>query len=372
MRGLTYQGPSSVEVREVPDPRLPDEHGAVVAVDLAGICGSDLHIYAGHGFSPDTGYCLGHEAVGRVVELGRAVTGLAVGDRVLVAASVGCSFCAECRRGRVSRCPAPPVAPGTVACYGLSHALPGSQAEAVAVPHAATNLVPVPDGLSDEDAVVLTDNAPTAWYGARRARIQPGDSVVVVGLGPVGLMCIQAAYALGAARVFGVDPVPERRAKAAVMGAEPVVLPDPVTGIEANADPVPTASAKHAEKAAKAALREATGGGADVALEAVGADATIALAIGAVRTGGRVSVVGVSQNKAFPLHMQAAQVRELEFAIGLCSVQYELPTLFALAAGGRLRPADVVTHRLSLSEAPEGYRLMSGRLDGVSKVVLTP
>ncbi|GAA5171069.1 alcohol dehydrogenase family protein [Pseudonocardia eucalypti] len=364
MRGVTYRGPSSVEVRSVPDAALPDEHGAVVAVDLAGICGSDLHIYAGHGFSPDTGYCLGHEAVGRVVELGRAVTGLAVGDRVLVAASVGCAFCAECRRGRVSRCAAPPVAAGTVACYGLSHALPGSQAEAVAVPHAATNLIPVPDGLSDEDAVVLTDNAPTAWYGARRARIQPGDSVVVVGLGPVGLMCIQAAYALGAARVFGMDKVPDRRDRAAAMGAEPVAPPE-------GPDPDRGSAAK-AGKEAKAAIRAATGGGADVALEAVGADASIDLAIGAVRTGGRVSVVGVSQNKAFPLHMPAAQVRELEFAIGLCSVQYELPTLLALTAAGRLRPAEVVTHRLPLSEAAEGYRLMSTRSAGVSKVVLTP
>ncbi|HEY1967422.1 MAG TPA: alcohol dehydrogenase catalytic domain-containing protein [Pseudonocardia sp.] len=348
MRGLTYQGPSSVRVLEVADPEPPGEFGAVVRVSTAGICGSDLHIYHGHGFSPDTGYCLGHEAVGTVSALGDRVTGLSLGDRVLVPASVGCSSCRHCRTGAVSRC-LNAAELGTVGCYGLSHALPGSQAEAVAVPHAATNLIPIPDSLSDDAAVVLTDNAPTAWYGARRARIAPGDTVAVIGLGPVGLMSVQSAFALGASRVFGVDLEDSRLAMAETLGAVPVAAQD-----------------------AKQAIRVATGGGVDAAIEAVGADSTIALAISAVRAGGRVSVIGVSQNKAFPLHMQAAQVRELEFAIGLCSVQYELPTLFALAAGGRLRPEAVVSHRLPLSEGARAYQLVASREGAVSKVVLDP
>ena len=348
MRALTYQGPDHVAVVEVADPKPPDEYGAVVRVQSAGICGSDLHIYHGHGFSPDLGYCVGHEAVGTVEALGSRVDGLAVGDRVLVPASVGCSACRPCRTGLIARCETA-VRGATVPCYGLSHALPGSQAEAVAVPHAATNLVPVPDGLSDVDAIVLTDNAPTAWYGARRGRITPGDTVAVIGLGPVGLMAVRAAQVLGAAQVFGVDLVASRLARAAELGAVPVE-----------------------SAGAKDALRAATGGGVDVAIEAVGADASIALAISAVRAGGRVSVIGVSQNKAYPMHLMAAQVRELEFAIGLCSVQYELPTLLALTAGGRLHPGEVVSHRLPLSEGPDAYRLLASREDGVSKIVLDP
>lgn len=346
MRALTYQGPAQVAVMDVADPVPPDAHGAVVRVSTAGVCGSDLHIYHGHGFSEDTGYCLGHEAVGSVLAVGSAVTGLVEGDRVLVPASVGCTSCRHCRAGQVSRCPHVNRL-GTVACYGLSHALPGSQAEAVAVPHAETNLIPIPATLSDDDAVVLTDNAPTAWYGARRARIQPGETVAVIGLGPVGLMSVQSALALGASRVLGVDLVPSRLERAAAFGAEPVAATD-----------------------AKQAIRAATGGGVDAAIEAVGADQTIALAISVVRTGGRVSVIGISQNKAFPMHLPAAQLKELEFAIGLCSVQYELPTLLALTAAGRLRPAEVVSHRLPLSAGAEGYRLLASREDNVSKVVL--
>lgn len=348
MRGLVYAGPRHVSVATVADPVVPGEHGAVVRVAAAGICGSDLHIYHGHGFSSDTGYCLGHEAVGEVVEVGGAVTSFGPGDRVLVPGSVGCSTCAACRSGDVLRCSNLSFGE-TISCYGLSHALPGSQAEMVAVPHAETNLVPVPPQISDEAAVLLTDNAPTAWYGARRARIAPGDTVAVIGLGPVGLMAVQAAFVMGAARVVGVDRVPARLQRAAELGAEP---------IEADS--------------AKADIRTATAGGTDVAIEAVGSDTTIALAISAVRQGGRVSVVGVSHNKAFPLHMQAMQLKELEFAIGLCSVQRELPTLVNLTAAGRLKPEAVVSHRLPLSQGVEAYRMVSERAAGVCKVILDP
>lgn len=348
MRALTYQAPDEVAVVEVADPVLTDEFGAVVRVTTAGICGSDLHIYHGHGFSSDIGYCLGHEAVGTVAAVGSRVDTFAVGDRVLVPASVGCSTCRQCRIGLIARCENA-VRGDTVPCYGLSHALPGSQAEAVAVPHAATNLVAIPPELSDADAVVLTDNAPTGWYGARRGRITPGDTVAVIGLGPVGLMAVQSAFVLGAATVYGVDPVASRLDRAAELGAVPIEEAD-----------------------AKGAIRAATGGGVDVAIEAVGADASIGLAISAVRSGGRVSVIGVSQNKAYPMHLMAAQVRELEFAIGLCSVQYELPALLSLTAGGRLRPAAVVSHRVPLSDAADAYRQVAARDDGVSKIVLDP
>lgn len=348
MHALTYQGPDDVEVIEVPGAVLPDDLGAVVRVDAAGICGSDLHVYHGHGFSDDLGYTLGHEAVGEVIEVGEQVRRFAAGDRVLVAASVGCAFCATCARGHVTACENRRQ-PWKEYCYGMSHRLPGSQADAVTVPHADVNLFHA-DGISDRAALALTDNAPTAWYGARRARIKPGDTTVVIGAGPVGQLAIQSALLQGAARVLIVEPVAHRRDAAVRVGAEPVDAADP-----------------------KAHIRELTSGeGADNVIEAVGLDATIALAISAARRAGTVSVVGVSQNDSFPFRMQAAQTKELKFSVGLCSAQRELPTLLSLTASGRLDPASVVTHVMPLEAAKRGYELVAGRADCVGKIMLTP
>ena len=344
MRALTYHGPYDVRVESIADPRPFNDESAIVAIRACGICGSDLHIYEGHGFSPDLGFCVGHEAVGEVVEVGAAVRQFRVGDSVLVTASVGCNSCGPCRAGYVLGCEL-----GRSGCYGLGALLPGSQAELVAVPAADGNLMRIPDGVSDDAALVLTDNAPTAWYGARRARIEPGDVVAVVGLGPVGIMSVLAAQIMGASRVLAIDLVEERRVAAAALGAEPV-----------DGDP-------------RVVVRELTNGrGADVVLEAVGADATIDLATKIAARGARVSVVGVNQNSAFPMHMALAQFNELEFSIGLCSVQRELPALLALTQSGRLHPEVVVTHHLPLSEGDEAYRLFHSRADGVGKVVLDP
>lgn len=344
MRALTYHGPFDIRVESIPDPQPFDAEGAIVAVRACGICGSDLHIYEGHGFSADLGFCVGHEAVGEVVAVGAAVSRFGVGDSVLVSASVGCNACGPCRAGYVLGCER-----GRSGCYGLGAVLPGSQAEFVSVPAADGNLVLIPDGVSDDAALVLTDNAPTAWYGARRARIEPGDVVAVIGLGPVGIMSVLASQIMGASRVLAIDLVDERRAAAAALGAEPV-----------DGDP-------------RLAVREMTGGrGANVVLEAVGADATIDLAMKIAARGARVSVVGVNQSNAFPVHMALAQFNELEFSIGLCSVQRELPTLLALTQSGRLHPEVVVTHHLPLSEGPAAYERFHARADGVGKIVLDP
>lgn len=349
MRAATYQGPGAVEVTEVPDPIVADELAAVVQVAAAGICGSDLHIFEGHGFSDDLGFTLGHEAVGIVVDIGSRVSRFAIGDRVLVAASVGCVLCPTCAAGHVTACEHRRQS-WKEYCYGMSHRLPGSQAEFVAVPHADRNLFTVASEVSDDAALVLTDNAPTAWYGARRAGVSPGDTVAVIGAGPVGQLAVQSAFLQGAARVLVVEPVEHRRAAAVAVGAEPVDVADP-----------------------KVDIRQLTKGeGADAVIEAVGLDATIALAISAARHGGRVSVVGVSQNDAFPLRLQAVQTKELQFSAGLCSAQRELPILLALTAAGRLNPAVVVSDRLPLGQAAAGYAKLAQRAPGVGKITLRP
>ncbi|KAA0085584.1 alcohol dehydrogenase [Mycolicibacterium sp. P9-64] len=347
MRAVTYQGPDEVTVDDVKDAELPDSLGAVVQVTAAGICGSDVHVFRGRGFSDDVGYALGHEAVGVVVEVGVGVRRFAAGDRVLVSASVGCAFCAACATGHVTACAHRREA-WKHYCYGLSHGLPGSQAEFVAVPHADVNLYTAPAEVSDDAAIVLTDNAPTAWYAARRASVGPGDTVVVIGGGPVGQMAVQAAFLQGAARVLIVEPLEQRHAAAVALGAEAVDAADP-----------------------KSHIRDLTSGeGADAVIEAVGHDETIALAISAARHAGRVCVVGVSHNDAFPFRMQAVQTKELQFSAGLCSVQRELPTLLALTAAHRLAPAAVVSHHLPLADAAAGYALLADRVEGVGKIVL--
>ena len=345
MRALVYHDPHDVRCDSVPDPDPRGADGAVVRVARAGICGSDLHIYEGHGFSPEPGYVVGHEAVGEVVEVGSAVTRFSVGDRVLVPGSTGCARCAACRRGEVFLCEN-----GETGCYGIGHALPGSQAEAVAVPAADTGLWRIPEAISDDDAVILTDNLPTAWYGARGAGIEPGDCVAVVGLGPVGICAVQAAFAMGASRVFGVDLVAERRAHAETLGALPLDAADP------KAD----------------ALAQTGGRGVDRVIEAVGADATIQLSLDLVRRGGSVSVVGVNQTRSFAFDMALAQVKSFSFRIGLCSVQAELPALVPLVESGRIRPSAAVSHHMKLAEGAEGYRLFAAREAGVRKVLLTP
>ncbi|SDP72161.1 Threonine dehydrogenase [Streptomyces sp. cf386] len=348
MKALTYHGRHDIRYGDAPDPAVTSPTDAVVQVTAAGICGSDLHIYGGSPFSPELGYTPGHECVGVVVETGGQVTRFKPGDRVLVPASVGCAHCRSCAAGFTARCER--AKSSTELCYGVSPQLPGSQAQALAVPYADVNLVHLPEDISDEAAVVLTDNAPTAWYGCRRARIQPGETVLVIGLGPVGLMAAQSAFAMGAARVLGADLVAERRAFAATLGVEPVEGED-----------------------VRAAIRDMTGGrGPDAVVEAVGSDSTIELALKAVRQAGRVSVIGVSQNKAFPFHMGLAQIKELEFAIGLCSVHYELPPLIALTRAGRIKPEVAVSHRFALSEGPAAYELFAGRADGVRKILLDP
>ncbi len=345
MRALVYHGPEDIRFDRVDDPTPRDLDGAVIRVDRAGICGSDLHIYGGHGFSPEPGYIVGHEAVGEVVEVGSGVRRFSVGDRVLVSAATGCASCEPCLKGNVTRCEK-----GQMGCYGLGHALQGSQAEAVSVPCADTGLRLVPEGISDDQAVLLTDNLPTAWFGARRAGIQPGDTVAVVGLGPVGLCAVASAFAMGASRVFGIDLVADRRRHAESLGAEGIDSDNP-----------------------KERVQELTGGmGVDRVIEAVGADATISLALSLPRNEGSVSVVGVNQNTHFDCNMALMQVRSLSFHIGLCSVQAELPALIPLVQSGRIPTTEMVSHHMGLSEGAEAYRRFAAREDDVRKIMLDP
>ena len=214
MKALRYHGARDIRFEAMDDPTPQSDRDAIIKVEGCSICGSDLHIYHGHGFSEDKGFCVGHEAVGEVVEIGRGVHRLKVGDKVMLPAAVGCGGCRSCLAGNVANC-----AFGLGACYGLSARLQGSQAEAVRVPAADMNAVPVPAGISMDQALMMTDALATAWYGARRAEIKPGSGVAVIGLGPIGLMAVDSAFVMGAHVVYAIDPIAERRALAKAAGA---------------------------------------------------------------------------------------------------------------------------------------------------------
>jgi len=343
MKALVYHGPKDIRYESHSDPKLVEVTDAIVKVGLCSICGSDLHIYHGQGFSADTGYCVGHEAVGEVVEVGRGVRRLRVGDSVMVSAAVGCGSCARCLAGQVELCQT-----GLMGCYGLSKNLEGCQAELLRVPMADFNAAPIPEGLTPTQGLMLTDNMATAWFGCRNARIQPGQRVAVVGLGPIGLMAVEASLVMGASAVYAVDLNPARRAIAQSLGA------------------IPLDSAE-----APARVGEATHGQmADCAVEAVGADATIALAINLVGRAGHVSVVGVNQNMSFAFPMALAFFKGLHFAIGVCGVPQYWPELVALIQQQRLHPERFVSHTLPLADGARAYDLFDRKAEGALKMVL--
>lgn len=346
MRAVVFHGPYDVRVDTVPDASLGDERSALVRVTRASICGSDLHPY--HGIMPMLpGVVIGHECVGVIEDVGRDVRRFAKGDRVIVPGVIGCGDCDRCRRGYVVGClrTADKV-------YGFSLDLPGGQAEAIRVPHADANLFPSPPQLTDEQVLFLTDILPTGYYAAQNAAVRAGQTVAVVGCGPVGLFAIMSAQLFGPARIFAIDRVDYRLEQARRLGAVPV---DASRG-----DP-------------RDALLQATNGeGADAVIEAVGAADTVRLAFDLVRIGGVLSVVGVLLDAEFPFPMGTAFIKDLTFRIGLVDVPRFVPVLLPLIESGRLDPTSLITHHLPLAETPRAYELFDQRLDGCLKVALTP
>ena len=330
-------------MEQVPDPELPGPGGIIITVERTAICGSDLHLF--HDAPTGTGIQLGHEAIGTVHEAGPAVRTHSVGDRVLVSGVIGCGLCGPCLAGLPNVCLA-----GKSAAFGTVPDLPGGQAEAMAVPFADTFALRIPEGVGDEEAVLLTDILPTGYLGAARADIRPGSTVVVVGLGPVGIMALQCARLFGPARILAIDMVPERLARAERMGAEP---------IDARVAP------------GSQQVLAATGGrGAESVIEAIGADATVVDAISCAATGGTVSVVGVNLTMDLAFPMGLVFLKSLTLRTIFAPVPSTWSALVPLVQAGRFSLADTFTHHMGLSQAAEAYQLFDSRRDGVLKVLL--
>lgn len=337
-----------ITCEQLPDPALIDEYGAVVKTTLCAICGSDLHPY--HVDLGRPAYSIGHEAVGEVVEVGREVRQFAVGDRVLLTATLSCGRCKPCQEGRVVLCESYP----NFRALGQSLVgIGGAQAEGVSIPTADYNMVRLPDDLSDEVGLMLTDTLGTAWMAARRARIGSGDVVAVIGLGAVGLQVIMCAIAMGAERVLAIDLLADRRQIAVGLGAEAVNDSDANHGV----------------------MELTKGLGADVVIDSNGGPITTQLAIDLLRRGGRVSVVGISEQLTVPFPIKTATAKNMEFHAGICSAQMEVPHLMRELQRGTLNKQTIsklFTHRMGLSEGPDAYAFFDQRKDGVLKVALDP
>jgi 2-desacetyl-2-hydroxyethyl bacteriochlorophyllide A dehydrogenase len=349
MRAIVYHGPRDIRFETVPDPSLQAPDDALVRVTRTGICGSDLHVV--HGMPlPDRGFALGHEFVGVVEDVGAAVRRFRKGDRVLASCTAGCGRCVPCRRGLLTACDAT-TAGGASNLFGFSCSLPGGQAEAVRVPYADANLLAVPPSLDDEHALFLSDILPTGHMGAELAEVGPGDTVVVLGCGPVGTFAQRCAELRGAARILAVDLDDARLARARARGYETV---------------------NPAREDLDARLLDATAGrGADAVIEAVGRPELVAKALELARHGGRVSFVGVILEPA-PFFLGLLLLKNLSLRAGVVSPQAHWAKLLPLIEAGRLDPTEIISHRLPLADGVRGYQLFHEHEDGALKVVLQP
>lgn len=340
MRGVVIDTPGQVRVETLPDPTLPGPDGAIIEVRSAAICGSDLHFYEGE-YPLQQPVSLGHEAIGTIVEVGTDVRSFSVGDDVIVSAVTGCGSCAGCATSDPVTCVRGPRLFGT-------GALPGAQAELLAVPAADFQMLHLPDDIDAEEALLLTDNLATGWAGARRSDISPGGTVVVFGLGAVGLCAVRSALILGAGTVFAVDPVEGRRVRAEQLGVTPL------------------------RPSALSAILDATDGrGAAAVIDAVGSDVSMADALTYVRPGGTVSVIGVHNLKPFPFPATFSLIRSITLRSTTAPVQRTWPELVPLLQSGRLDVGNIFTDTLPLTDAEAGYAAAASRSAGCIKVALT-
>ncbi|WP_026923809.1 zinc-dependent alcohol dehydrogenase [Glycomyces arizonensis] len=400
MKAVVWHGTGDIRLDEVPDPKILEPGDAIVRITRSAICGTDLHMVRGTLPGMVEGTVLGHEAVGVVEEVGSAVRGFSPGDRVVVPSTIGCGTCSYCRAGYYAQCDtANPNGPSAGTCFfgGPSSTGPvdGLQAEYARVPYAMTGLVRIPEAVSDDQAILLSDIFPTAWFGAKLAEIGPGDSVLVLGAGVVGQFAIASAKRQGAGRVLVVDGIASRLDKAREQNVEPIDFNDE--------DPV-------------AVVKELTGGiGVDRVIEAVGVDAqrpktgpaaeqaqqmaerfdserrqaapkanpdggqwvpgdapSLALqwAVDSVAKAGSIGVIGVYPPGFNSFPIGAAMNKNLTVKMGNCNHRRYLPGLLDLVVSGTVDPTAFITRHERPTDAIEAYETFDRREDGWLKTVL--
>jgi len=352
MRAAVFEKQGSIKLREVAKPK-PGVGEALIRVTLTTICGTDVHILRGE-YPVKSGLIVGHEPVGVVEEVGPGVIGYARGDRVIVGAITPCGQCRACLSGAPSQCGHMGDGYEAIGGWRFGNTINGCQAEFVLVPNAQANLAKIPDALRDEDVVLCPDIMSTGFSASERAGVRLGDSVVIFAQGPIGLCATAGAKMSGASLVIGVDRVPARLEMAKRMGAD-VVL-------------------NYEQQDVVAEIKKLTGGGADVAIEALGTQPTFENALRAIRPGGTLSSLGVySGHLSLPLDAFAAGLGDHTLVTSLCPGGKErMRRLMSIVAAKRAPFEALVTHSFSLDQIEEAYDLFGHQRDGVLKVAIRP
>lgn len=374
MKAVVYYGQGDIRIDDVAEPKIQSDEDAIIEVTASAICGTDLHFVRGSMGGVEKGKILGHEAVGIVRECGKAVRNLSKGDRVVVGSTIACGYCSYCRASYYSNCDnANPNGPENTAFYGgpkENGPFNGLQAEFARIPYATVGAVKLPDEVSDDDAILLSDIMPTAYFAADMASIKPGHNVAVLGCGPVGQMAIACAKIYDAGRIFAVDNVPSRLEMARKQGAEV---------IDMTRDKPPQV------------IKECTGGiGVDAVIDCVGVDAykeehppkewaagdapemPLAGAIEMVAKAGHISVVGLYPTGFKGLDFGKAFGKNLTIRMGDCPHRRYLPKLVRMVASGVMHPSRILTKRLQFGDAIDAYKAFANHEQGWLKVELMP
>jgi threonine dehydrogenase-like Zn-dependent dehydrogenase len=345
MRGICFEAIEQVAVRQLDDPKIEQSTDAIVAIDVAGLCGSDLHPYFGREAGMDAGTVMGHEFVGTIVETGRDVSSLAVGDRVFSPFSTSCGQCYFCHIGLTSRC----IHGQLLGWRQGGEGLHGAQAEYIRIPLAPGTLLPIPPGIDDDTALLLGDNLSTGYFCADNLDIQAGRVYAVIGCGTVGLLAIASALRLGATRVLAIDPAEDRLKMASRLGAD--TFSDEAAFVEA-------------------VLSASAGRGADGVMEVVGLPAAQRLAYETVRPGGTMSVVGCHCTPHFAFGPSDAYDKNLTYRTGRCPARYYMELLADQLARSPMNLDWCITDRFSLDEAEHAYTVFADRTGGCIKATI--
>ena len=384
MRALCWHGKEDIRCETVPDPTIQDSRDIVIKVTSCAICGSDLHLMGGFVPEMKSGDVMGHETMGEVVETGNAITNLKVGDRVVVPFTISCGECRQCKWGNFSCCErsnpagakqAKQVGYPTAGLFGYSHmygGFPGGQAQYLRVPYADVGPIKVPEGLTDEQVLFLSDIFPTGYMAAENANIPPGGTVLVFGCGPVGQFAIKSAFLLGAGRVIAVDAVPERLALAQASGAETLSyedknLQDQIVAMTGGQGPDSVIECVGLESHGHGGVMESL----RTHLTSTERPYALQQAIIACRPGGTISLPGVFIN-IVPVAMGAFVGKGLTLKTGQTHVQKYLKPLMKRIVDGEIDPSFLITHRVTLEDGPGAYKTFRDKQDGCIKVVMRP
>ena len=348
MKAITFQGIKSVSLSEVPVPIIESTTDAIIKVERAAICGSDMHVYHGRETGIDIGTIMGHEFTGTVAEVGNEVSKFRSGDRVLSPFTVNCGECAFCKKGLTARCLKSQLYGWREKGYGLQ----GVHTEYVKVPMADSTLVHLPEDLSWEQGNLLADIASTGYFGAELAELKPNDTCVVIGCGPVGIMAIKAALYLGCENIIAVDSVDFRLKFARNNGAVTLNY--------------------LSENVVKRVLERTHGIGVDSVIEAVGSKSSMKTAFDILRPGGVLASVGVQAFDQLPFSPPDMYDKNLTLKAGRCSSRYYAEKLIPIAQSGELKLTDVITHTFELKDGIEAYRLFDEQKDQCLKILLKP